>query len=476
MNAPGPTRTQVISDFNNILNHRLDWIYDLQKKYGDVVRIPLGHRVSYAVFHPDLFRHVLVANAKNYWKGRTFEKAAGYLGRGLATNEGKPWQIQRRRMNPHFHRQALANLSETMVFVIEKVLDRWEQQARAGKELVLADEFQRLALEVVVRSLFGTDVAEEKISDVISAFKTALVFTTKRTMNPFDVPDWLPLSSNREFKKAISFLDEVVEEMIRKEYENPKGTLLSVLLSAQDPETGECMSPKQVRDEVMTMFLGGTDTSGNTLSWVLYNLNRYPQMMTDLRAEVESVLGSEPFRVEKMGELKLLKRIVDETLRLYPQNWTMSRDNYEQDTLGGYTIPKGSTVFLGVYVAHRRPDFWTDPERFDPDRFLPENLKGRHALAFLPFGGGPRKCIGYPFAQMEFAVALSRIVQRFDVEILNMDQVTTNPTWSLWPKPGLQARVTVRDPSHSVGAPVQPGLRTEIKTSSETLQKTSGGS
>lgn len=443
--TPGPSVLSVIGQLPRIINNRLEWMIETQKKYGDIVRLPFGPRTHYAVFHPDYFRHILVANAKNYCKGRTFEKTAAYLGQGIATIEGAPWQIQRRRMNPHLNREALAGIADSMVQNIQQLLLRWEKIARQGETLDLADEFQRLALETVARALFGVEVPETEISQIISAFKISLKHTSRRTMNPFDIPESLPIPSNIRFARAIAYLDATVYRMIREEAarEEPSHTLLAMLLNATDPETGERMTEKQLRDEVMTLFLGGTDTSGNTLSWVFYNLATQPTIKAQALEEISTLLNGRLPQFEDVPNLSYLKRLVEETLRLYPQNWAMSRDTIAEDTIGGCTIPAGSTVFLGTYVAHRRPDFWENSEQFDPNRFLPENSKGRHTLSYIPFGAGPRKCIGYQFALMEFAFAISMILQKFDFE-LETHRVTPYPSWSLWPKPGLKAKLHLR--------------------------------
>lgn len=441
--TPGPSTFSTITQLPQLIRDRLQWMMETQKKYGDIVRVPLGPRTSYIVFHPDYFRHVLVANAKNYCKGRSFEKTGAYMGNGIATSEGTAWQAQRRRMNPHFGRDALAPIAEVMISNIEKMLDRWSISVKLDETIDLSTEFQRLALEIVARALFGTEVPEQEILQVISAFRTALQYTTRRILNPFDFTENLPLPSNLRFKKAVEYMDQVVYRTIREERqrETPSGTLLALLMAAVDPETGEGMTEKQLRDEVMTLFLGGTDTSGNTLSWVFYYLNQLTPIRAKVLEEISQVLEGRRPRFEDTMGLGYTRRVVEETLRLSPQNWVMSRDTLGKDSIDGHEIPAGTTVFMGVYYAHRRPDFWNHPEVFDPNRFLPEQAKGRHALSYIPFGAGPRKCIGYQFALMEFSFAISMILQRFEVELVQPDRIKPYASWSLWPRPGILARL-----------------------------------
>jgi cytochrome P450 len=443
MRAPGPTLLHVLRQLPLIIGDRLAWMTDLQRRYGDVVRIPLGPRVVHGVFHPDGIRHVLVTNAKNYWKGRTFAKTASYLGNGLATSEGAEWQTQRRRMNPSFQRQALHSLSAILVQNGTLMLERWRAAARAGVVVDLALEFQRLALEGVARALFGSEIPEKRITDIVAAFRLAFHYTTQRTLIPFNIPESFPLPGTAKLRRALRLLDDEVYRVIAAERNRatPSGTLLSLLVHATDPLTGETMSDQQLRDEVMTLLIAGTDTTGNTLSWLFYNLHRYPEVRARVLEETAAVVGSRPPAEEDIARMDYTRRVAEETLRLFPQNWVMSRDAWDEDCIGGYTIPAGSTVFLGVYITHRRPDFWEDPEKFDPDRFLPERQAARTALCYLPFGAGSRKCIGGTFAFMEIGVAVPMILQRFQIELVAAESVRRNATWSLWPKPGLFARL-----------------------------------
>lgn len=441
--APGPSLARVASKVPQLRRDRLGFMEWLHRDYGDVVRIPFGPRVSYGLFAPEHFAQVLVTNHKNHWKGRTFAKTAAYLGNGLATSEGKFWQSQRRKMNPHFSREALGSISEVMVQNIGTMLDRWSEFAKHETEFDASFEFQRLVMNVVARSLFGNQVPEADISAVIEGIREALAFTNQRIMIPFDIPESWPLPSNRRYRRAIDKLDALVARFIRDERgrEEPSHTLLSMLVSAQDPETGEYMSDQQIRDEVMTIFLGGTDTSGNTLGWVLTYLQRHPEVQARAREEVARVLSGRAPRAEDFMALPFVRRTIEETLRLSPQNWVMSRDSLADQTIAGFEIPKGATIFLGVYVAHRRPDIWENPEGFDPDRFAPEKASARHLLAHLPFGAGARKCVGFHFAMMEITFAITMILQRFEIQVTNADSIVPSPTWSLWPSPGVMTRL-----------------------------------
>ncbi len=444
MRPPGPNQLKMLAALPMLLGDRLGWMMSLEKTYGDVVRLPFGPRVSYALFLPEHYAQVFVTNGKAHWKGRTFQKTAAYLGNGLATSEGAFWQRQRRSLNPHFTREALSGLGGIMVDNIDAMLERWRGRVKRGETIDFAFEFQRLAMGVVARALFGMSVPEGKVATIIECIKEALSFTTARTMNPFDIQESWPLPANVRYRRAVEKLDAAVLEFIRAERVRPEPgtTLLSMLVNAQDPETGEAMTDRQIRDEVMTMFLGGTDTSGNTLSWVCYYLDRLPGIRAKVLEEIGREIGSRRPTAADFMRLSYLRRVIDETLRLSPQNWVMSRDSLERQDIGGYTIPAGSTIFMGVYVTHRRPDIWGEAaEEFDPDRFLPERSNGRHPLAYLPFGAGQRKCIGFHFAQMEIVFAVTRILQAFRYQLVEPERIKPKPTWSLWPDPGVRARL-----------------------------------
>jgi cytochrome P450 len=442
---PGPSLLGVLLDLPAILGDRLGWMARLFRDHGDVVRVPMGLRTAYAVFHPDHFHHVLALNARGYSKGRTFEKTAAFMGTGLATAEGPHWQAQRRRMNPHFTRTALKNLAPAMVANIDRTLDRWAESARAGRLIDLSVEFQRFAMETVARTLFGTRIPEHQIEKAIACIRTVLHHTARRSLSPFDFVGHLPLPSNRRFRAAVRALDAIVYGIIREEQRalEASGTLLAALVQARDPETGAAMTTHQLRDEVMTLFLGGTDTTGNTLGWVFYNLARYPEVQRRVRDEV-AALGSGPLVAEHLDRLEYTRRVIEETLRLFPQNWAGARDTVAPDTIGGFDIPAHRTVFLGVHVVHRRPDFWEHPEAFDPDRFLPEKQAGRHPMQYIPFGAGSRKCIGYNFAMMEICLCVAGVLRRFEFEVHRPGAIVPHPAWSLAPRPGVPVRLRER--------------------------------
>lgn len=435
--APGPGLTWL----PRILKDPLGAMVAASKEFGPVVRVPFGSRVSHLVTTPEHFRHVLAENAANYSKGRTFEKTRGYLGNGLSTSSGDFWRRQRRLMQPTFHKEAVKELSQLMTETIDEVTQRWEKRSVSGEVFDVWPEMMALALRVTTRALFGTEISDLDV--IVKSFQIALDHTTRRVLNPIDVPDWLPTLHNIRYKRALKSLDALVYGLIAEQRKAPKPhTLLGMLLAARDPETDEAMSDGQLRDEITTLMLGGHETTGNALAWSWYLLSRNPGACAKMLAEV-SALGGDA-TLEHHDKLPWTTGVFLESMRIYPQNWVMSRDTVAEDTIGGFEIPAATTVFLGVFVSHRDGAFWPEPETFDPGRFVGEADKGRHPFAYIPFGGGQRKCIGSTFATLEAALVLARLSRQFDVRVPDGVVVRPKPSFALRPRGGVPVRLSKR--------------------------------
>lgn len=444
MRPPGPDAMAMLSAVPQLLQDRLAWIMGIHRRYGDVVRLPFGFRTLYAVSHPDIIRHILVSNVKNYSKGSMFENlSTSLMGNGLATSEGAVWQRQRRWMNPHFSHDTLVGLVDAMMTSIEYQMDSWSDAALKGDKVDFSREVQVLSGSIVARTLLGASIQERDLRRMAEELKWALSHLALRAMVPFEVVHKAPLPSNRRFARAVDLFHTVLYREIREQKQRgvPSSTLISKMLEAVDPETGERMDEKEIYDQVMTLLVGGMDTSGDTLFWTLYSLAKHRHVMARVRDEVDGVLGGRAPTYEDVQKLPYLRRVIDETLRLYPPSWATARETLGPDNLGGYDVPAGTNVLLLSYVIQRRPEFWTDPETFDPDRFLPERSQGRHPLAYFPFGGGQRKCIGFQFALLELTLAISTIMQRFDLDFVDLDGVTPAPLFSLTPKAPVFVRI-----------------------------------
>lgn len=446
--APGPKGWPLVGVLPRVLKNPLEALTHYAREHGDLIQVPLGPRTSYLVTHPDLIRHVLVEKAARYSKGRTWEKTRSYLGDGLATSEGELWRRQRRLMQPQFHKEALANISATIAATIAKTVERLDVHAQNNEPVDLAAALMRMTLDVLQATLFGGAVTTD-VTGFTEAFQVALEHTTARVLSPLDIPDALPLPSNLRFQKAKAKLDSVVFSVIeerRKELDD-QPDLLSMLLHAKDPETGQAMGNDQLRDEVITLFLGGSETSANGLAWAFYLMGHHKEIEGRVRAEAVEVLGDRDGRAPRFDDLprlRLCSAVFEESMRLYPQNWVMSRDTIEDDVVGGFHVPGKITMFIGVHAVHRDPRFWVDPERFWPERFFAENIGDRHPLAYLPFGGGQRKCIGNHFALLEASFALAMILRAFSIDLEPGHPVVADPKFNLRPKGGVWVRLRRR--------------------------------
>jgi len=389
------------------------------REYGDVVRFDAWPLVIvHLLYHPDHIKHVLQDNNRNYWKGNLIGRVKPLIGEGLFTSEGDFWRRQRRLAQPAFHRQRIEGFATLMSAAGSRMLDGWERAAARGTPIDLMEQTSRVTLSIVGQALFGIDLVDAA-AGVGRAMLTALQFMSEEAFSLFPSMLLLPTPRNLRFRRARAELDRVVLDIIDRRRRNGMGEsdLLGMMMAARDPETGEAMSDRQLRDETMTFVLAGHETTAVTLAWACLLLAQHPAIADRLRAEVASVLGASAPALADLPRLPLTRRVIDETLRLYPPVSVISRDTFGPDEIGGYKIPANSGVMMSPYVTHRHPDCWDDPERFDPERFLPERSAERPRFAYFPFGGGPRLCIGNEFALMEAQILLAMIMQRYRVEV-----------------------------------------------------------
>jgi cytochrome P450 len=387
-------------------------------EFGDVVRIDAWPLHVHLLFHPDGIKHVLLDNNRNYWKGGLIGRVKPLIGEGLFTSEGDFWRRQRRLAQPAFHRQRIEGFAAMMGAAGAQMLDEWQAAAASGTPIDLMEQTSRVTLRIVGQSLFGIDLLGQAAT-VGSALLDALQFITEETFKL--LPSWLvvPTPRNRRFLRARAELDRVVLDIIEQRRRRGDGgdDLLGMLMEMRDADSGEGMSDRQLRDETITFILAGHETTAVTLAWACLLLAQHPEIDARLRAEVSEVLAGRTPTLADLPRLGLARRVVDETLRLYPPVPVISRDSYAADEIDGYAIPAKSGAMLSPYVTHRHPAFWPDPDRFDPDRFLPEAVASRPRYAYFPFSGGPRLCIGNEFALMEAQILLAMIVQRYRVEV-----------------------------------------------------------
>ncbi|HTL11513.1 MAG TPA: cytochrome P450, partial [Bdellovibrionota bacterium] len=326
---------------------------------------------------------------------------------------------------------------------------RWERAGRAGEPVDVAADMMRLTLEVVAACLFGAGIGEEDSRLVGLRLTEAVEAIFKQTFGPPFLAK-LPTPSHRRLARAVRDLDRVVVGLIqarRAQLEagaEVRHDLLDTLISATDPDTGRGLSETQLRDEAMTLFLAGHETTASHLAWTFHLLGTRPEEQEKLGSEARGVIGEKAVAMEDLARLEFCRRVLDESLRLYPPAWWISRTPQVDDEVAGFGIKKGSVVVMSPYVVHRHPAFWDDPERFDPDRFLPQRVQARPKLAYVPFGAGPRFCIGNVFAQVESQIVLSTLMSRFRVEPVEGNVVRRSPQVTLRPSGGPVMRITLR--------------------------------
>jgi cytochrome P450 len=438
--TPGPRGHLLLGSLPDFRRDPIQALLSAWRTYGDVVQFRLGGR--YRVFllaHPDQIKYVLQDANQRYPKHPfNIGKLKATLGEGLLTSEGSFWLRQRRLIQPAFHRQRLAALGSVMTDATVEQLAGWDDWAERGQPIDVASEMMHLTLAIVAKAMFGADVRAD-VAAVEAAVSVTLADTMRRTQSLVELPRWLPLAVNRRFLAALSTLNRIVYRIIEERRQHPedRGDLVSMLLQAQDADTGERMTDRQVRDEAMTIFLAGHETTSNALTWTFYLLSQNPGAARRLRVELSAVLGGRVPTVEDLPSLPFNRQVIDESMRLYPPAWILSRMPIADDVLGGYRIPAGSNLFLSPYVTHRHPAFWEDPERFDPDRFTPERVAARPRFAYFPFGGGPRMCIGNNFALLEAQLLLATIAQRYELLLVPGHQVGLLPQVTLRPRGGM---------------------------------------
>lgn len=418
--------------------------------YGDAVRIHFfGPFYGYLFNHPDHWEHILKTNYKNYTKmpSPSFAVMQPLIGNGLVTNDGDSWLQQRRLAQPAFHRKRLLDMTTTMTTAISDFVTDLKSR-ELNQPLDMLEEMNKLTLRIAGETLFSIDLtgqAEEVGTAMLGAMEKTIDLTTQVTAAAtLRIPFW---PSTRELLADIHILDEVVESIIadRRATNEDKGDLLSMFMLAEDEETGERMDDKQLRDEVMTMMLAGHETSAVALTWAFYLLATHPEIYEQVKQEIDDVIADRTPTMGDVRELELLGRVISETLRLYPPAYATARYCNEEDIVDGYPVKAKTPVTLSQYFLHRHPDFWPNPETFDPGRFTPENSEGRHKFAYLPFSAGPRVCIGNNFALTEITLALAMILREWKPMVSADYTPELDPLITLRPKNRMPIRLVKSD-------------------------------
>ena len=418
LTAPGPTTKQM---FSQLLRARRDpsgFLVEMQKKYGNVVQFPLPILPVYLVTHPDDVDRVMRVNAKNYGK-RTiqYENLALVTGDGLLAADTQSWKRQRKLIQPAFHHEAIMRVGPDTVLVTERMLKNW-QKLPNNSVIDIDDDMMHAALEIVGRSLFGTDLAGD-VEKTAQATLDALDIIVARARTPITFPKWIPTPNNRKLAKALRQLAGAVQRILdeRKKITAIAGVdrdvdMLDLLLAAHDDEGG--LNSKELRDQIVTFIVAGHETVASSLTWTWWLLGSHQDVQTKLQKEVDEVLQGKNPEVKDVANLPYTRAVVDEALRIFPPGWVVSRRSLGEDVLGGHEIPEKSVIIISPWATHRHPEAWNKAESFDPTRFMPDAPTPQKGT-YLPFGIGPRMCIGKDFAILESVLMIARIAQEWNL-------------------------------------------------------------
>jgi len=418
LTAPGPSTKQMFSDLLRARKDPAGFLVEMREKYGNVVQFPLPILPVYLVTHPDDVDRVMRVNAKNYGKKTIqYENLALVTGDGLLAADTDSWKRQRKLIQPAFHHEAIMRVGPDTVKLTDRLLAKWNKLP--DKTIVdIDDDMMHTALEVVGRSLFGTDLAGD-VEKTAQATLDALDIIVARARTPITFPKWIPTPNNRKLAKALKQLDGAVARILeeRKKITGAPGVdreidMLDLLLAAHDEEGA--LNSKELRDQIVTFIVAGHETVASSLTWTWWLLGSNLDVQRKLQKEVDEVLkGKEP-SVKDVANLSYTRAVVDEALRIFPPGWVVSRRSLDKDVLGGFNIPENAVIIISPWATHRHPDAWENPEVFDPKRFMPDAptpVKG----TYLPFGIGPRMCIGKDFAILESVLMIARIAQKWEL-------------------------------------------------------------
>ncbi|MFY9801656.1 MAG: cytochrome P450 [Candidatus Acidiferrales bacterium] len=434
---PGPKGLPLLGLALQVLRDPLATLRRLAREYGDIVCIPVLNQRRILLNHPDYIAQVcVVQHAKFHKSTLTKDVTQRLLGQGLLISEGDFWRRQRRLAQPAFHRSRVNSYGCTMVECAEKRMLQW----RDGDTRDITQEMMAMTLDIAVRTLFGSTLQSEaeKVGDSLGFL---MRYSLRKARSPISIPENWPTPANRRAARATQFLDSLVYGIIKARQEegnsNHHEDLLAMLMSAMD-EDGTQMTPRQLRDESMTLFLAGHETTALTLSWACYLLSENPAAEARLHEELHGVLGGRAPQVADFERLPYLRAVVNETLRLYPAAYIVARTSIAPCTVAGYDFPADTTMIMAQWVMHRDPRYFDDPEAFRPERWL-DGLENRlPAGAYFPFGDGPRRCIGQGFALLESALVLATIAQKYSFKLVPGHPVIPEPLVTLRAKHGIR--------------------------------------
>jgi cytochrome P450 len=424
---PGPQDEIDLGSTEDSLDRMLRYF----REYGDVYRVysPGRRSHTWVISHPDDVKRVLVTNHRNYTKGVGLDRVRILLGNGIMVSEGEFWRRQRLMIQPAFHRRVVERFAGVVRDANMARLEHWDRVAAAGERLNITTEMSELTLEIVLRAIFGADLA---------------TLTDRHGDNPFAVVTREP-ARNLQFAFRFRSLAGLVADIVRRRRDGAESghfDFLAMLMAARDADTGEAMSERELTDEVLTLIVAGHETTASGLNWTWYLVARHPEAAARLRAEAEARGELADFSLKSLESLEFTQQVIHEALRLYPPGWLITRRSIGADRLGGYELPPGTDVFLSPYVIHRHPAYWEEPERFLPARFTAAAAERRPRYAYIPFVAGPRHCIGETFALYEMAMHVCMAARRFEFAYVDAGPVAVEAQINLRTARDLHFRLT----------------------------------
>lgn len=443
---PAPPGLPLLGNFLDFRDDPLDTMRSWHRRYGDLLRFRLGPRWFYLANHPQLAEDVLIGGQDRFLKTYEPDRPDGIalvLGQGLVTSRGQLWQRQRRLIQPFFARSRMGDYQAEVLAAGLSLCQRWQALPPAAS-VDVSEAMMRTTLEVITRTMFHTSELD-RFDQFARALQTVLRYAANDHRAPLRPPRWLPTPRRRAFLCAMGFLDAFVYGLIRERRATTqdRGDLLDQLVAARD-EQGRPMDERQIRDEVLTVFAAGHETTAVTLSWVWHLLATHPDVQEQLHCEVVEALGDAPPAVADLPRLPWARAVLEEALRLYPPAVVLQRKTAAAETLGGFRLPAGARVLVNLANVQRHPAFWDEPDAFRPQRFLPGSPPPAHRLAFMPFGAGPRVCVGSSFAMAEALLLMALVARRFRLEPLPGVTVRPEIEVTLRPRGGLKLAVTPR--------------------------------
>ena len=436
---PAAPALPLVGGLPYLVRQPFTYLQQAQRDLGDIFKINLGVTSAVALGHPQHAQYILRDNARNYRKGgNMWTSVRTMFGNGLVVSEGDFWLRQRRMMQPHFHRRYISGLFEVMLTAIDEQMATWPT---AADSFDLTSALNRMTMNVIVRTMFGAQLAEADFQRLSEAMTYAMDYLLVGIIQQ-SLPAWMPFPGQQRYREALRAFDEIVYRVIaRCRAEEGGDSLLAMLLNTVDAETGEQMTDQQLRDEVATIFVAGYETTSIALSWAADFLARDNALQARLATEVDAVAGQAAPDLMALPRLKLARHTFQEALRLRPSAWFLPRLAVEADEIDGYPIPAGTQVVLLISHIHQHPGSWDAPEQFNPDRFDDEDRQTRHPFAYVPFGAGQRQCIGRDFAYMEGQLILTRMLQRFQLHPIGAEPAQPQLSTTLRPKGGVHLRL-----------------------------------